>query len=342
MGSIEDGKITVKEIAAMRQFFLENLSPLLSDEYIKMVADKFKEICDGMVASEEFGEAEDLDRNAPKYICAFSEISRMIQDGLGITDTDIVSKEKGVNIKRDNPNHYFYLKFENLIEKASNAKEAEERRKEEQAEKDAEEVAAQEQNGDSATTKLSEYYAVDTNSKFIPLLDNYHGPRQDKRPHFFIFNAWSPSKQMEHTDILCLVEYGQEKWRTDYVRGWIFEGDIVFLYARGGYGYIGAFKAVNYKDSGSPALIYDVDHVPQPGQPKDKPFYYTKEEAAAWDIYNAISDGATRVTAVNVEPIYFDKNGVGNPIAVRRKTLQPMYNKEDVTAVMQAFDKRFL
>lgn len=338
-GSIEDGKVTVQEIASLRQFFLENLSPLLSDECIKMVADKFGEICEGMVKSEEFGKAEELERNAPKYVDAFSEISRMIQDGLEITGD--FSKQSGVDIERDNPNRYFFSKFEDLIEKASNANTAEEIREEqEKAMKENEDIVAQEQSNKSNVTVLSEYYSVSANSKFKPLLDNYMGPRQDKRPHFFFFNAWSPSKQMEHTDILCLVEYGQENWRTAYVRGWIFEGDIIFLYARGGYGYIGAFKAVNYKDSGSPALIYDVDHIPQPGKPKDGPFYYTEEEAARWDIYNALTDGATRVTAVNVEPIYLDENGVGNPIAVRRRTVQPMYDKNDVTAVMQAFDKK--
>lgn len=343
-GSLEDGELSSDEMARLRQFFLENLSAQLPDASIKAVAAKFEEVSNKMIEdSQGENDADDKgqgldkqqyveEKSIAKYVISFTQISNLIRDGLKLN-------EENSTQKKDDNKTPAMLSFYNSIQKLFEHETEEKIKKEDEKE---EVAAAQEQSSVSSITKFSDYYGVSANSKFKPLLDNYKGPHSDRRPHFFILNAWDLAKQKEHTNILCLVEYGQEKWRTDYVRGWIFEGDIVFLYARGGYGYIGAFKAVNYKDSGSPALIYDVEHIPQPGKPKDKPFYYTKEEAAAWDIYNAISDGATRVTAVNVEPIYFYKNGVGNPIAVRRRTLQPMYNKADVTAVMQAFDKKLL
>lgn len=64
------------------------------------------------------------------------------------------------------------------------------------------------------------------------------------------------------------------------------------------------------------------------------------EDFTIRNLASGLSLKGSEVTTVNVEPIYLNENGVGNPIAVRRRTIQPMYDKNDVTAVMQAFDKK--
>ena len=147
------------------------------------------------------------------------------------------------------------------------------------------------------------------------------------------FNAYDFDIQKEHLDKLALIEYGED-WRTNKARR-VQNGDLVFLYARGGGGYRGVFRAKNITYDGSndsPTLVFDAT--------KESEANYKNKNAASFDIYEGYWDGATLCTAINVEEIDYYEDGVGSPIGIRRRTIDPFNNVEDVKVLLRAFDKK--
>ncbi len=156
---------------------------------------------------------------------------------------------------------------------------------------------------------------------------------------FWHFCACNMSKQINHLNALVAIEYG-EIWRTNNIRK-VKEGDLIFLFARGGGGYYGVFRAKNVEGTNSPALVFEVDYNrcdKEPEYKADKDAEYEKY-GKAFDIYNAYDDGATAISAINVETVYFNKNGIGNPVATRRATIIPFHITKDRYALLNAFDK---
>jgi hypothetical protein len=120
---------------------------------------------------------------------------------------------------------------------------------------------------------------------------------------------------------LVLIEYN-ERWRTDLSEQ-IKPGDVIFLFRRGGSGYIGAFRA------------------------KAKGKRYEKPDGKSWDdilgsnrddidIYDSTSDGATLVANVEVEPIAYNYKGVGY-WSVRRRTIERMNDTNAVKFILKRF-----
>jgi hypothetical protein len=104
--------------------------------------------------------------------------------------------------------------------------------------------------------------------------------------------------------VLSLFESGAP-WRTEYVKQ-VQPGDVIFLFRRGGYGYIGAFKAIRHE------VIPYVE---------DREDYNERE-----DMYGCLQDGSADYAAnIIVRPIAFNCNGVGCK-SPRRKTIVPMNN----------------
>lgn len=110
--------------------------------------------------------------------------------------------------------------------------------------------------------------------------------------------------------VLALIEYG-ESWRTNLIRQ-VKPNDVIFLFRRGGYGYIGAFKAL---DPSHKILEFGKT--------------YSEEEIKKFDIYNGLIDGATLCSNLLVEPIAFNSQGVGT-WSVRRRTIERMNDSEAV------------
>lgn len=149
------------------------------------------------------------------------------------------------------------------------------------------------------------------------------------------------SKQQLHLDTLALIEY-DEQWRTDTIRR-VKEGDLIFLFAAGGRGYYGVFRAKNVAGTDSPALVFEVDW---DYDGEDKAAYFADKETEYWnkakafDIYDGYKDSATSIAAINVETIYFNENGLGwNPVSTRRATIIPFNQESDRYALLNAFDK---
>ena len=132
--------------------------------------------------------------------------------------------------------------------------------------------------------------------------------------HYWHFNILDVEKQIaafrEKNWVLALIEYGEE-WRTNLIKQ-VNPGDVIFLFKRGGFGYIGAFRA---KEPVFKILEADQE--------------YTDEEIAQFDIYGGLADGASLCSNLLVEPIAYNYKGVGY-WSVRRRTIERMNDTEAV------------
>lgn len=135
--------------------------------------------------------------------------------------------------------------------------------------------------------------------------------------HFIMWSDKQLDKLKEGFKELSLVEYG-EYWRTNLVTQ-VGENDVIMLFRRGGYGYIGAYRAVGWR-----VLYFEEE--------KEEIQIFGKEiqvitgeqylsDIKQFDIYDSYNDHATSCANIIVEPIAFVENGVGNPGGVYRRTI---------------------
>jgi len=144
------------------------------------------------------------------------------------------------------------------------------------------------------------------------------------------FNAWD-GRQFEQLDSseeleeyeLSLVEYG-EYWRTNLVKQ-VCNNDIIMLFRRGGYGYVGAFEAIGRRifdfEKGEEEILYF-------DNPEKSSIVTTRNnneafeaDAKKYDIYDSKEDGATLCSNLIVRRIAYVPKGVGNPGGVYRRTI---------------------
>ena len=150
------------------------------------------------------------------------------------------------------------------------------------------------------------------------------------------FNAFDVEKQSEALNkgnmILSLIEY-DEDWRTQRLKE-VKAGDVVFLFNRGGAGYVGMYRAkgtviISVNEEG--CFLSDS----QEGVEKK----ISEDEGRMFDIYDAIEDGATSVASISVEPIIIPKKNTYNPIGTMRQTIvRPSY--DNVYALLNYFDEQ--
>lgn len=127
---------------------------------------------------------------------------------------------------------------------------------------------------------------------------------------------------------LSLIEYGED-WRTERLKQ-VKSGDVIFLFNRGGFGYVGLYRAADTivlrMDNGNIYMSLDG------GEEK----IISVEEAIPYDIYYAIGDGATLVSDIKVEAI-MSRDHSWNPIGTMRQTIvRP--NADNVWELLKYFD----
>jgi len=122
--------------------------------------------------------------------------------------------------------------------------------------------------------------------------------------------------------VLALIEYGEE-WRTNALKQ-VKKDDVIFLFKRGGSGYIGAFRALD-----PPAKILEAGKS------------YTNIEIKKYDIYDGLEDGASLCSNLRVEPIAYNYLGVGY-YTVRRRTIERMNDYEAVKFLLNKFNGKEL
>jgi len=163
------------------------------------------------------------------------------------------------------------------------------------------------------------------------------------------FNAWgdeqfkrieenlAESKEIE----LSLVEYG-EYWRTNLLKQ-VGKGDIIMLFRRGGYGYVGAFEAIGRRifdfEKGEEDILYF-------NESEKSSIVTTKDnndafeaDAKKYDIYESKKDGATLCSNLIAKCIAYVSDGVGNPGGVYRKTIS-RYDSHYAWLLKERFQKK--
>lgn len=132
---------------------------------------------------------------------------------------------------------------------------------------------------------------------------------------------------------LSLIEY-EEEWRTNLMKQ-VGENDIVFLFRRGGYGYIGAFRPLGWR-------IFDYNEQKETihifGQQQEQVKPVNDDDVMKYDIYNGRDDGADLCSNLIVEPIAYVPDGVGNPGGVYRRTIS-RYDAGYAATLLERFKK---
>lgn len=162
----------------------------------------------------------------------------------------------------------------------------------------------------------------------------------DENASFWHFNALDPAKQAERlkqpNPIISLIEYG-ESWRTERLQE-VKPGDIVFLFYRGGPGYVGMYKALKTQvlenedvTNGSSNVKIVINGIESESKPFD-------DELRKNDIYEAIDDGADYVANIIVEELSSTEEW-GNPCeTVIRQTIGRM-NPDRTKILLNYFNK---
>ena len=161
------------------------------------------------------------------------------------------------------------------------------------------------------------------------------------------FNAWG-NEQFEQLDNgeldvyeLSLVEYG-EYWRTNLLKQ-VGKGDIIMLFRRGGYGYVGAFKAIGRRifdfEKGEEEIHY-FDNPEKSGivTTKDNNDIF-EADTKKYDVYKSRDDGATLCSNLIVKRIAYVSDGVGNPGGVYRRTIS-RYDSHYAWLLKERFQKK--
>lgn len=150
------------------------------------------------------------------------------------------------------------------------------------------------------------------------------------------FAALDNGKQAAALDrnpaVLSLIEYGED-WRTERLEQ-VKENDVLFLFNRGGAGYVGMYRAtggqfiIHNPAEGTPSVFEDGR------EEKREP---TKDEIGRYDIYEAYDDDATYVSDVKVTEIKKLQGDTSNPINVVRQTIARL-SPGNVKALLAYFD----
>lgn len=164
--------------------------------------------------------------------------------------------------------------------------------------------------------------------KFETIVENAVEQQQQPTNNitYWHFNMLYEKQQIEafknENWVLALIEYGED-WRTNAIRQ-VKLNDVIFLFKRGGSGYIGAFRALE-----------PTSKILEGGNE------YTETEKTKFDIYEGLDDGASLCSNILVEPIAYNFKGVGY-YTVRRRTIERMNDFEAVKFLLNRFNGKDL
>ena len=152
--------------------------------------------------------------------------------------------------------------------------------------------------------------------------------------HFIMWSDKQLQKLKDGFKELSLVEYG-EYWRTNQVKQ-VCKNDVIMLFRRGGYGYVGAYRAVGWR------VFYFEEDREELQIFGEEPQIITDEKYLSdikeYDIYESKNDGATTCANIIVEPIAFVEDGVGYYGGVYRRTIS-RYDPHYAWVLMKRFNK---
>jgi hypothetical protein len=301
---------------------LEDLRKICFKEFIFFLDDnQIKKI------SEQIADIKE-DKAPPK---AASEITKILQDNL---QQEIFVKNENKNAH--NPLVELYASFN---EESSEDNTAYKKNIQTSASEENIQVSASEKNiqvstseENIQTSRSEENIHTSASEENIQASTSSDGGLE--RITYWHFNMWDKEQieAFKHDNwVLALTEYG-ENWRTNLVKQ-VRHNDVIFLFKRGGTGYIGAFRA---KESPYKILIAK-EFINEKEELIDEEYEKNKE----FDIYHGIWDGATLASNLLVEPIAYNFKGVGY-YSVRRSTIQRMNDMEAVKFLLNRFNEKEL
>ncbi len=176
----------------------------------------------------------------------------------------------------------------------------------------------------------------------VPSQDTHNKKGFVQAWHFAMLGDEQIKALDEGINELSLIEY-EEEWRTNLMKQ-VGENDIVFLFRRGGYGYIGAFRPkgwriFEYDDDEKP---YETIHLFEKENDEIvKEEALVKADVEKYDIYRGIKDTADYCSNLIVEPIIYIPEGVGNPNPVYRRTIS-RYDAGYAVTLMKLLEEKKL
>lgn len=327
--ALDNDHITSDELQDLRTKLFATVGFYAGDNVLKEIHTQMKFVFGN---DNSINKSKNIDGKMASF---FSIITGILQN-----DIKVVGKSKDENEKKENDSMIkeasdennnsrekedivivLWNKFQIIIEALKEQEELEkqERKKEEEKEKN---MDQKEDKQDDKTTEKDDKEN---------LQDNAEPPEQqylDQQSwHFNAWGAqqfeqlkeWDKSKEYEMYD-LSLVEYG-EYWRTNLLKQ-VGKDDVIMLFRRGGYGYVGAFKPVGRRvfdfEKGEEEILYFDDRGRKTVKKDDEQF---KKDVEKYDIYGSMEDGASLCSNLIVECIAYVPEGVGNPGGVYRRTI---------------------
>jgi len=160
--------------------------------------------------------------------------------------------------------------------------------------------------------------------------DNNYEKSSGSNITFWHFNMYGKEQKEAFNDgnwRLSLLENGED-WRTRLLKQ-VKKDDVIFLFQRGGSGYIGAFRAI-----GIEVIECEWENETEKKNYMEK---FEEKEIRKLDMYNGIDNGATLVSNIVVEPIAYNYKGVGY-LTVRRRTIERINDNKAVNFLLRGFN----
>ncbi len=139
--------------------------------------------------------------------------------------------------------------------------------------------------------------------------------------------------------MLSLIEHGED-WRMKRMKE-IKPDDVIFLFTRGA-GYIGAFRAfrsfrADYKEDTSKNIEFDKQLIILAESD-----YRQSDNNSRYDIYKGLSDGATLVSTIIVEPIAYNYKGIGlGETEITSETICEITDSSEINSLLKGFAGNF-
>lgn len=303
--TLEDDIITDEEIRGIRLDIFNKLIFYFDD------IDKLVEKVDGIKSSDKFIEEEiDNSKRTQEIIQRFSDITELLRKDVVRGGSKPESESKSIS---NLWNKFGIQPRDSEIEPKSNEK-----------------METVNKTWSDADIKGSAQQENNTSEDSQRLDNAWHFNAWGNEQFKLIEENLAESKEIE----LSLVEYG-EYWRTNLIKQ-VGKGNIIMLFRRGGYGYVGAFEAIGRRifdfDKGEEEIFYFEENKPRPVEDFNA-------DVEKYDIYKSKEDGATLCSNLIVKCIAYVSDGVGNPGGVYRRTIS-RYDSHYAWLLKERFQKK--
>ena len=343
--TLSDNHVTSDELKDLRAKLFSTVGFYAEGNVLEDILKKINDVF--FNKNKDMQEDEEIDKKMPLL---FSGITRILQNDAkskgnpndvkkDIKNDTIVKEEPEDDNKKKDIVQVLWNKFQEIIKEIEKQEEQDrdDRKKEEQKEKIYEK---EKQSGhDKQNKQLND--STENSNQEIKQDSSVEDEPQYLEKQAWHFNAWDDRqfKQLDKPEELeeyelSLVEYG-EYWRTNLLKQ-VGKDDIIMLFRRGGYGYVGAFKAIGRRifdfEKGEEEILYFEENKPRPVDNFDA-------DVEKYDIYKSRDDRATLCSNLIVKRIAYVPEGVGNPGGVYRRTIS-RYDSHYAWLLQKRFQKQ--